>query len=636
MKKLLLVLFLAIILCVAATAAADSLTLPTGFKVPASFDAVVPEKMLVNYNKSADYGNIVECYMGDYTLALFYSDDGQFQGGDIFWGWGSATAEESYIYNLLFTEDEARNLPGVGIFRGQVNGGDGYENYWDFNGNVKYVEYNMPMESGYRSYTWKPATNDGWYYEDVVNGEYKAVYEDIGVEKTTAAIPYVSISFTGEILAVWDGEDEPNNGGSGGPAQAADGNVVVLSDNLILSNVTCTFNAGADQWNEGSLGMLEINGEVAGPAGTAEVRIASWQDFMPTAAEAIESAESMVTVWKKDETSIEGRPCPFRFGGGRPVFASDAGKTQYTILAALDSSVNLVGYAVVRTEMPNAANQGGSGRNGLVQDADGVWRYYSNGTLITATGIIESGQNYYYVVNGELAAGANGLTYADGYWFLLSGGRVLNDYNGLYFDQNLGWWLIQGGVINFDYTGLYGDATFGWWLINGGAVNFGYTGLYYDAACGWWLIGGGQVCFDYNGVWDDPNLGPWVISGGQPVEPAKAGLNGLNCDADGVWRLYDNGAFASGYTGLYCDEKVGWWLVRNGEIAWDYTGLYFDANCGWWLIGGGHLANDYNGLWCDPVCGWWLIKDGTIDWGYTGGYDAFGATWNIVNGQLVF
>jgi len=48
------------------------------------------------------------------------------------------------------------------------------------------------------------------------------------------------------------------------------------------------------------------------------------------------------------------------------------------------------------------------------------------------------------------------------------------------------------------------------------------------------------------------------------------------------------------------------------------------------------VAFGYTGLWNDPNCGWWLIKDGTIDWSYTGSYQEFGGTWNIVNGQLIF
>ena len=36
------------------------------------------------------------------------------------------------------------------------------------------------------------------------------------------------------------------------------------------------------------------------------------------------------------------------------------------------------------------------------------------------------------------------------------------------------------------------------------------------------------------------------------------------------------------------------------------------------------------------ICGWWLIENGAINFGYTGPYDEFGVTLNIVNGQLVF
>ena len=282
-------------------------------------------------------------------------------------------------------------------------------------------------------------------------------------------------------------------------------------------------------------------------------------------------------------------------------------------------SEDLVPYCAVSFTGENLVlwkEKSAGGFTGLACDPDGIWRYYADGVVQT---------------------GYSGLYYDQNLgWWLVQNGAIDFNYTGLYCDQTYGWWLIGGGQICWDYTGLWGDPNYGWWLIGGGQICRDYTGLWYDQNYGWWLINGGTIAWDYTGNWDDPNFGTWYISGGCLAGPAQTSLNGLNCDADGVWRLYDNGTFASGFTGLYYDQNVGWWLIRNGEIAWDYTGLWCDPQYGWWLIGGGHLCDDYNGLWNDPVCGWWLISNGTIDWGYTGTVEEFGGTWNIVNGQLIF
>ena len=230
MKKLLLVLFLAVILCIAATAAADSLLLPTGFIVPPTLQDATPETLLGDYSHRED--TTLEYYMGDYSLALFYSEDGQFQNGDIYFGWAQSDGEKNYTYNLLFFLDEATNLPKADDYFAVGHDDSGsYRVGWDYSGNVQYVEHEKKMENGeYRSYRWNPATNDGWYYEDVIDGEWKKIYEDCGFEKSTSLIPAVPISFTGEIVTLWNGQGGQNgqgtpvNGGSfTGLRQDADG-----------------------------------------------------------------------------------------------------------------------------------------------------------------------------------------------------------------------------------------------------------------------------------------------------------------------------------------------------------------------------------------------------------------------------
>ena len=288
------------------------------------------------------------------------------------------------------------------------------------------------------------------------------------------------------------------------------------------------------------------------------------------------------------------------------------------------------------------------------------------------------------VKENNTASDENGLFLKDGQWVLLQNGKIRTEYSGLYEDPDQGWLLIRNGIMAAAFTGLWNDPNCGWWFIRNGAIDWDYEGLWNDPNCGWWLIQNGTIAWDYTGNYNDPNCGIWYISDGTLAGPAQAERipDGLKYDADGIWRLYLDGAFASGYTGLYFDLNYGWWLIAEGRLcseytglwndpnygwwliaegrlcseytglwnapnnSWwliadgrlctEYTGLWNDPNCGWWLIGGGGVISDYNGLWEDPNLGWWLINNGTINFDYTGPYDEFGVTLNIVNGQLVF
>ena len=270
---------------------------------------------------------------------------------------------------------------------------------------------------------------------------------------------------------------------------------------------------------------------------------------------------------------------------------------------------------------------------GLNLDADGIWRYYEDGIFVRRTGIVEYNGGKYFICDGVISWETNSLILVDGRWVLIYNGMFLQDYNGLYYDVNLGWWLVRDGVVDFSYTGLWNDPTYGWWLIGGGTIAWDYTGLWNDAEVGWWLIRNGTIAFDYSGMWNDPNYGWWLIGGGRLVND----YNGLWNDANLGWILVQNGALAPEYNGLFCDPNLGWWLVQNGVVDFGYTGLYYDADVGWWLLGGGAIAWDYNGLWADPNFGVWLVQGGTINFGYTGTFNDpnFGDRY-VENGQLVF
>ena len=146
----------------------------------------------------------------------------------------------------------------------------------------------------------------------------------------------------------------PEAGGGSGNTDDNDGDVV-LSDNLMLENVTYRYTDGWDGHNSGSVGSMTIAGTVNGPSNVAAVWIATWTDTMPTASSAREMVENMVSVWQQYESSINNPMTPpSTFMNGRPIYEDDLGKTEYVILAGVDSGVNLVGYAVVEVEVPAA------------------------------------------------------------------------------------------------------------------------------------------------------------------------------------------------------------------------------------------------------------------------------------------
>ncbi len=126
---------------------------------------------------------------------------------------------------------------------------------------------------------------------------------------------------------------------------------VVLADNLLLEYVSYQYTAGSDQNNPGAIGELLISATVTGPSSVANVRISSWMDTQPDAATARQRVEASVASWKQSQSSFNAKTLPYEFMLGRPVFETDSGKTQYVILAAMDTGVNLVGYAVISVEM---------------------------------------------------------------------------------------------------------------------------------------------------------------------------------------------------------------------------------------------------------------------------------------------
>ena len=180
--------------------------------------------------------------------------------------------------------------------------------------------------------------------------------------------------------------------------------------------------------------------------------------------------------------------------------------------------------------------------------------------------------------------------------------------------------------------------------------------------------------------------------------PEEEPINGLQLDADGVVRYYENSKFKADYAGIaefnggeffvangvVCSKANGlneykgtWYYLANGQIQRGYNGLaLYDGawfyltngvlnadvnglvpyNGGTFLFSAGRLRNDVNGLWQNADGTWYFLALGQVQTQHTGVaiYDgsAFyvrngklakdykgtvvydGATFNVVNGQL--
>lgn len=127
-------------------------------------------------------------------------------------------------------------------------------------------------------------------------------------------------------------------------------NTIVLSSDLELSNISYSYSPGGRivELNEGAVGGLRIRCTANGPATVCQVRIADWYDKIPSNEQINSDLAMMERVWKRSENSLASTGLPLSSSLTQPVYQEQLGKTTYALIAALDESVNVVGYAVVR------------------------------------------------------------------------------------------------------------------------------------------------------------------------------------------------------------------------------------------------------------------------------------------------
>ncbi len=242
-----------------------------------------------------------------------------------------------------------------------------------------------------------------------------------------------------------------------------------------------------------------------------------------------------------------------------------------------------------------------AGRNGLVFDADGVWRYYVNDAV-----------DYSYA---GLAANEYG-------WWKITNGTVDFTYTGLAYND-YGWWYMTNGMIDFSYTGMVQNE-YGWWYVRNGMIDFGYTGMALNEY-GWWYITNGALDLTYTGMALN-DYGWWYMTNGA----LDLAYTGMAANEYGWWYM-TNGVLDFTYTGMAAND-YGWWYMTNGVLDFTYTGMALN-DYGWWYMTNGALDWNYTGLALNDY-GWWYIRNGALDLTYNGPADNQYGTWNVVNGHV--
>ena len=292
----------------------------------------------------------------------------------------------------------------------------------------------------------------------------------------------------------------------------------------------------------------------------------------------------------------------------------------------------------------------------IIQSGDD-WIYVVNGKHDTSyTGLAQNQSGWWYVENGVVDFSYTGLVANSSGWWRVEGGHVNFDYQG-FVENEEGWWYLEGGHILFDrteviwgtvdgeeawwnvesgvvkFTDTVAPNSSGWWCIRGGKVDFGYTGLAANSS-GWWRIEDGYVNFDYQGFVENEE-GWWYLEGGHILFDRTEVIWGT-VDGEEAWWNVEGGVVK--FTDTVAPNSSGWWCIRGGKVDFGYTGLAANSS-GWWRIEDGHVNFDYQGF-VENEEGWWYLEGGHIlfdrtevIWGTVDGEEAW---WNVVGGVVKF
>ncbi len=209
----------------------------------------------------------------------------------------------------------------------------------------------------------------------------------------------------------------------------------------------------------------------------------------------------------------------------------------------------------------------------VAKNANGWWYIDANGMVdFSYNGFAENANGSWYCENGavtftkqDILKDTTGAIGEKGAWYYVIGNKVQKDFTGLSNFRNAnGWWYIVNGKVDFGHNGVDKNKN-GWWYVTGGKVQFGFTGLAnYKNENGWWYIRDGAVDFSHNGV--DKNQNGWYYVTGGKVQFGFTGLANYK-NANGWWYIRE-GRVDFNHTGV--DKNVnGWWYVQDGKVLFN-------------------------------------------------------------------
>ena len=143
-------------------------------------------------------------------------------------------------------------------------------------------------------------------------------------------------------------------------------------------------------------------------------------------------------------------------------------------------------------------------------------------------------------MRGRVNWGYTGLVQRGNEWFYIENGKLNWNHSGI-VEYNNQWFYVERGRLNWNYTGL-GQSGNDWYYIERGRINWGYTGLV-QKGNEWFYVKGGKLDWSYTGL---------VQKGNE-------------------WFFVRNGRLDWGYTGLACNGEY-YFYVKNGRLDWNYSG----------------------------------------------------------------
>ncbi|MCD8397053.1 MAG: hypothetical protein LUD12_07725, partial [Lachnospiraceae bacterium] len=193
-----------------------------------------------------------------------------------------------------------------------------------------------------------------------------------------------------------------------------------------------------------------------------------------------------------------------------------------------------------KTRTVTIPEAGGTLKDGLVLDDDGVFRYYQNNAFAEDyIGVVPYDGGLFFIKNGLIDFDANELCLYEDVWYYVSQGQVQLQYTGLAIHDGA-WFYVTDGILDTTVNGL----------------------IPYDGEQ--FLVAAGRLVLEYSGLW----LNSVIIGGDNQWYFIGSGMvQNVSCVAlyDGAWFVVENGILDTDYNGTI-EYDGALFHVVNGQL----------------------------------------------------------------------